>query len=129
MASVSKIVDQRIHPVRRYQSFTQADFSAGDICQIETSLGKPAKYVHIETDLNASLVIRLNSQFASFNQRDPRLNANLQPNDISSEQTVTDDTQRTITISGNEVWELENIMPVGDIQLVSFSGTFTIFVA
>jgi len=136
MATITKIVDQRIDGMKRYQYWASTEnaddgtaIATGDIFKIEESLGHPAKYVYIETDVNTVLSVRFNSQFQVIPLRDARLNP-LQPPALDGATTVTDSTQAAIVINANETWELDHVFPVSDIQIVSFTaGSFELIVA
>ena len=59
-----------------------------------------------------------------------RLNFPVPEKDLENPVTRTDSSQAAIPIGANEVWELNDIIAVSDIQIVAFSaGSFEIFVS
>jgi len=137
VATITKKVDRAVESGKRYQywkSNENADdgtsIATGDVFQIETSLGKPAHYVYLETTSGTSLQIRLNSQIVTYPTRDPILNWPYPDKDLENPWVRTDDSMEAVVIGENEVWEFNGVVPVSDIQIVSFdSGSFELFVA
>lgn len=137
MATITKKVDTGIAGGKRYQFWLSSEnaddgtpIAAGDIFMIETSLGRPAKYLLITTSAGADVQIRLNTQVTTYPMRDARLNwGNVQP-DLENPSTRTDTTQAAIAIDSSSLFELDGVVPVSDIQLVVFGyGSFDLFVA
>ncbi len=137
MATITKLVNRGIDQVKRYQYFSSStdkndsgsSFSAGDIIQVERSLGKPAKYVWIKTVEGTVLSIRLNSRITVFSPANPQLNDNPMLSDLSSARIISDSSMDTLPIPASTIWELDNCIPVSDIELATFSsGSFELVV-
>ena len=133
MATILFKVSKGIDSVKRIQYIASgahgATMSGGDIIDVIGSLGKPAKYLYIETTATCDLKIRLNSQVACVPMRDAGLNF---PNRPATEDTayITDDSMNAIPIGANEVYEMDNIIPITDIELETWTtGTFEILIA
>lgn len=139
MANITKKVDKNIEPGKRYQYWASSEnaddgtvIAAADIFKIEDSLGRPASYVRIETSAGCNLVIRLNSQVVQYKLKAENKNHVIQaPNlDLANPITSTDGTMASIPISEDFTWTLHDVLPVSDIQIVSWSsGTFEVFVS
>lgn len=137
MATITKKVSKAVAGTHRYQYWASSEnaddgtvIAAADVFMIENSLGKPAHYVYLETSAGITLTIRLNSQVTLYPLRDSRLNWPVPEKDLSDPRTHTDSSMAAITIGAGEVFELDGVLPVSDIQLVTFSGgTFELFVA
>ena len=133
MAQIIKRVDKGVQPSKRYQYWSSgaegATISQGDIFMIEKSLHKPAKYLYIETDADCDVQIRLNSQITVYPKRDEILNWPVPGDDLENEATKTDDSMNAIQIGANEVWILDDGIPVSDVQIVVWTaGTFELLV-
>lgn len=136
MSTITKKVGREVEGSRRYQYWASGEnaddgsvIAAGDVFMIETSLGKPAHYVYLETSAGITLTIRLNSQVTQYPLRDSRLNWPVPEKDLEDPRTHTDSTMAAITIGASEVFELDGVLPVSDLQLITFSGgTFELFV-
>ena len=138
MSTITKKVERSIEPGKRYQFWLSSEnaddgtpIAAGDIFMIDDSLGKPAHYVYIEPSAGTTLTIRLNSQVTRYPLRDARLNWPVPEKDLSDPRTHTDDTMAAIPIDAEATFTLNGIIPVSDIQIVTFSGSgasFELFV-
>lgn len=130
MADITKKVDRGIFPTSRTQNFTEADAGAGDVLMVEQSLGHVARHVVIETD--ALLELRLNVYRKAYPRRAPfgdgLTDIDHLPN-VAAGVDITDDTGALISIEGGTTYELDNDVPVRDIQLLAVSGNFDIFVS
>jgi hypothetical protein len=137
MADITKKVHRDIDSTKRYQYWASSEnaddgtaIAAGDIFKIEKSLGHPARYVYIETDTSTVLSIRLNSQVRRYPWKtiDRMAPPGNRAVDIENVVTWTDDTQAAIPISDGssaEIIEFNQIIPISDIELVTFSsGSF-----
>ena len=138
MATITKKVSKNIEPNKRYQYWSSAadtndeggSFATDDVFMIETSLGKPAHYLWIETTTGTTLTIRINSQVVRYPMRDPRLNDNPMPRALDEEFITTDSTMAAVPMGANEVWTMEDVIPITDIQIASLSGgSFELLVA
>ncbi len=137
MSTITKRVDRGIEPGKRYQYWKSSEnaddgtvIAAGDIFRIEDSLGKPAKYFYIETAASTDLVIRINNRVITYPLRDARLNWPVPSPDLSNPIERQDSSMGAIDVGANEVWEFQNVVPVSDIEIITWTaGSFEIFVA
>lgn len=130
MSEVTKKVNTALPVSQRSQVFTQADASAGDVILVRESLGKYAKVVQIQAD--AEMSVRFNVLQTIFPDRDKGLGG--YPNgdntqDLSAGVTIQDTTQTPVVIAASETFTLDKDLAVKDIELVTVSGSFEIFVA
>lgn len=146
MADITKKVDTHIDGNKKYQYWSSSEnaddgtaIAQGDVFKIRDSLGKPAHYLYIETGVGCDLEIRLNSQVtfipghrrAAKNAEGGRDRGSWPPGlpAIDEAITYTDDTMEAIPIGANEVWELEGVLAIDDIQIASWStGSFALVV-
>lgn len=130
MADITKKVDRGIFPTSRTQNFTQADAGAGDVLMVESSLGHPARHVMIETD--ADLEFRLNVYYKVYPRHAPfgdgLTDIDHLPN-VAAGVDITSDTGALVSLGAGETFELDGDTPVKDIQLVTVSGNFDVFVS
>jgi hypothetical protein len=140
MANISKKFNKHVESIKRYQYWNSSEnaddgtpIAAGDVFQIATTLGKPAHYIYLETEAGCTLTIRLNSQIVRFPLRDLKTHWALPSRKLESPITETDSTMAPIPVSdgvAQEIWEFNGVIPVSDIQIVTFSGNdFELFVA
>lgn len=137
MATVTKKVDRSVESVKRYQYWASSEnaddgtpIAANDVFMIEDSLGRPAKYLYIETAIGTDLQIRINSRKLSYTLNDARTDWPIPGYDWDSEVEQFDTTLAAIPIGADEVLELQKVIPISDITIVAFSaGSFEIFVA
>ena len=137
MATITKRVDRGIESGKRYQYWLSSEnaddatvIAAGDIFMIEDSLGKPAKYLYIETTVGCNLTIRLNSQITRYRTKDEYLNWPVQYPELASPQITTDSSMAALVMGADEVWEIKGSLAISDIQIVSWSaGSFEVMVS
>jgi hypothetical protein len=137
VATITKRVDRGIEPGKRYQYWKSSEnaddgtpIAAADVFMIEDSLGKPAGYFYIETIAGTVLTIRINSRVVTYPLRDARLNWPAPEKDLENPIERFDTSIAAIEIGEDEVWEFQGVLPVSDIEIVTWSaGTFEIFVA
>lgn len=129
MADITKKVDRGIPSTKRYQLFTQADASTGDVILVEDSLGQPAQKVSIEAI--ADMTVRFNVYQTvypkrifneGFVQTYPGLD------NISRGTLIQSDSNAVISISADETLVLSNELVISDIEIVSAAGDFNILV-
>jgi hypothetical protein len=131
MADITKRVDRGIPPNQRSQNFTEADAGDGDIILVKESLGKTANTVLIETA--AEMVLRFNVKRTMYPPA--TLNDGLVDGYGSSRLLLgsgleyTDESNGTVTLLATETLELKDDLPVNDIQILTVSGVFDIFVS
>lgn len=136
MSTITKKVDRGIEPNMRYQYWKSSEdaddgtaIAVGDLFMIEDSLGCPADYLYIQTDDSSNLKIRINGRVVTFPLRDTTLNWPVPLPDLTAPTVRQDTTMAAIDI-GTDDWEMDGVLPVRDIEIVSWStGTFAIFVA
>lgn len=137
MSDITKKVSRGIRPGKRYQYFKSSETAddgtptaTGDVYRIETSLGKPADYFYIETSAATVLSIRINSAVVTYPLRDKRLNWPIPQPDLESPTERLDTSMAAIEIGADDVWEFQGVIPICDIEIVSFTaGSFEIFVS
>jgi hypothetical protein len=95
MAKIVKKVDRIIPSAQRTQTFTQADMSSGDIIDIKTTLGRPAKSAQLTHSASGGLSLKRNVLHKLYPTRlvDPHsgIESGMYLN-LSLEQEVIDDT-------------------------------------
>jgi hypothetical protein len=130
MSKITKKVNRGLPPNSRTQNFTQADAGADDVLMIEDSLGHCARNVTIETD--AELQIRFNVYHTIF----PKRSQYDSPADfygglevLSSGQEYKDETMGIVSLEADSIYEINGDFPVRDIELLTVSGNFDIFVS
>lgn len=133
MATIINRVDRGVEPGLRYQYWASgvlgATINQGDIFDVQATLGRPAKYMYLETSPGCDLEIRLNSQIKHIPMRNPVLNNPNRPA-IESIEYSTDSSMAQLPIGPNEVWELDGTLPIIDVQIVVWTaGTFEILFA
>jgi len=137
MATITKKADRGIESGKRYQYWKSSEnaddgtpIAAGDVFMIENSLGKPASYFYIETTAGTDLVIRINSRVVTYPLMDARLNWPVPPRDLANPIERFDTSMAAIEVGADEVWEFQGVLPVADVEIVTWTtGTFEIFVA
>ena len=137
VATITKKADRGIESGKRYQYWKSSEnaddatpIAQGDVFMIENSLGKPAGYFYIETAIGTDLVIRINSRIVTYPLRDARLNWPVPEKDLENPVERFDTSMAAIDIGADEVWQLEGVLPISDITIVTWSaGSFEIFVS
>lgn len=136
MATITKKVNRGVPAGTRYQywiSTENADdatvIAAGDIFRVNDSLGYPAKYLWIETLAGTGLKIRLNPRVPATPMREENKNYPNRPA-IEDQYYIQDDTMAAMAVGDGEIWDIHNVLPVYDIEIVAFGGGgFEILVA
>lgn len=137
MATITKKVDRGIQGLKRYQYWESTENSddgvpiaVGDIFMIESSLGRPARYLYIEAGIGCDLEVRFNTQVTEYPLRDARLNWPNPGRDLENPITRTDTSMDPVPIDAGSYLEIDNALAIADIQIASFSyGSFVLFVA
>jgi hypothetical protein len=137
VTTITKKVDRGISPNLRYQFWLSSEdaddgtsIAQGDVFLIEESLGRPAKYLYIETASGTDLTIRLNGRVITYPLRDARLNWPVPERDLENPVERQDTTMAAIAINAEDVFEIDGVLPIRDIQIVAWSaGSFEVFVA
>jgi hypothetical protein len=129
MADITKKVDRGVPANERTVIFTQADGGAGDVFLVKASVYKPATRVIIEAAAAMTFRFNVYQERAPLRQVSDGLGADEQgwggPN-ISRLVTIKDDTGALFSLGAGETLELDDDMPVSDIEIVTASGIFEI---
>jgi hypothetical protein len=131
MADITKKVDRSVAPTMRSQTFTNSDADEGDVILVEDSLGHKASHVSIEaTD---TMVVRFNVYRKIFAKR-TNVDGLWDGNSLNLTRggrikSDLDATEATVEIASGSSFELDEDLPVADIELVTVSGVFEIFVS
>jgi hypothetical protein len=129
MSDITKLVDRGVPSNQRSQVFTEADGGAGDVLMVKNSLGRHAQQVTIEA--TNAMSVRFNVYRTIFPQRQhgdgitqwwPGLD------NLALGETVQDDSNALIELDAGDTFELNNEMPICDIELLTVSGAFTVIV-
>lgn len=132
MAEIIKRVSNALPSPYRSQNFTQEDAVAGDILDIKTSLGRPAKNCTIEIDdTGDGMSVRLNvkrTTYPRIPRREGLMYVDHLPYLVSGED-YTDETVALVNIEAGSTYTWETGPAVSDIQIVTASGHFDIFVS
>ena len=132
MSTITKRVSNRIPSSYRYQTFTEVDAVAGDILDIKTSLGRPAKNYTLEVDNTGDgMSVRLNVQQTAYPRiprREGLMYVDHLPYLISGED-YTDETSDPINIEAGTTYTWETGPGLNDIQIVTASGHWELFVS
>lgn len=128
MADIVKKVNPGVPVNERVQRFDHNDAGSGDVLMLKESLGKPAARVIIEaTD---ELFFRMNVYQTSFPQRTLREDDfnqfNLGVLNLTSGVQYLDETGALIGLGAATTFELDDDLPISDIQLVTVSGIFEV---
>lgn len=128
MADVTKKGDRGIPKNERSVSFTQADASAGDILMVRDSMGKPGTKVRIESAGGMSVRFNVYRTIAPLRKTGDGLSGAIHgfTENLALSQTIKDDTNAVFTIPSSGTLELDDDMPVSDIEIVAASGNFTV---
>lgn len=129
MGDVVKKVDRIVLPTSRTQNFTQADASQGDILLVKDSLGHAASHVTVEAF--SLLQLRFNVYHKVFPKRKTStgLPGTYHLDNLTSGMDIIDTTGALVTVEAGTTYELDNEFPINDIELVTVSGLFDIFVS
>ncbi len=127
MADITKKVDRGVPSIERTQSFTQGDAAPGDIIKVEDSLGRPGKSLRIEA-VTGSAQFRFNVVNTVYVNRSESglMYSDGQPNPGSG-LVYLDRSKGSIWVEAGTTWT-SNEFPIRDIEVVTRSGTFDIFV-
>lgn len=126
MAQVIKKVGKLVPKTESYQVFIGGgDFGAGDIIDIEASLGRPAREVTIVCGASDSIEIRFNAQHTLY----PEVNDNQFQGDRGGERrldynqprVILDETMQVVNLNNNEMFTFNNTCR--NIQVVAIYGT------
>lgn len=140
MADITKKVDRNVPVFQRSQNFTNADAGEGDILKVADSLGYPASHLTIETQ-GGSVKVLFNvwqTVFRVWHRSDAGFMYGTQgfPNTTSGTSYMTNTTSGvganppgSVTVEANTTYTMDKELAVSDIQLVSTSGLFDIFVS
>lgn len=127
MADVTKKVSRGLPPRQRLQIFDQTDAGAGDVILVKDSLAKPASRVTIESA--GGMTVRFNVYQTVFPQRqsgDGTYADQWGAQNVSKGVQHKDDSMGTVSIAAAGTLELDDDMPINDIEIVSVTGDFTI---
>lgn len=129
MSTVIKKVNRGISSELRTQSFTKADVAQGDIIDVNTSLGRPARLVRV-TNTSDGLSLRFNVMNTVYHQYGDAGTAGLafqegQPIMASGVQYI-DRTGALVSFAANTSRDFS--LSVNDIEVVTISGQVEIFV-
>jgi hypothetical protein len=125
MSQVTKPVDFNVGPQERFQVFTQADASQGDILLVLASLGKTAQEIIVMPTNAMTIRVNVIQTVAPRRAGNDLMFTNHLPNLALSQQIISD-FATPIPIPGGG--ELHWAGPVQDIELTSLTGNWTIIV-
>jgi len=132
MSTVIKRVSNALPSPYRNQNFTEADASAGDLIDVKTSLGRPASNCKIEVDSTGDgMAIRFNVKrtvYPKIPRREGHMYFSHLPYLISGED-YTDSTVARVNIESGTTYELSNGPAISDIEILTASGHFDIWVS
>jgi hypothetical protein len=128
MADITKKGDRGIPKNERSVSFTQADAGAGDVLMINDSMGKPGTKVVIESAGGMSVRFNVYRTVAPLRKAGDGLGGSVHgfTENLALAQTVKDETNAVFSIAASGSLELDDDMPIRDIEIVSATGDFTI---
>jgi len=130
MSDVTKKVARLVPSNERSQVFDQSEVSAGDVILVKESLGKPASRVLIEAV--GAMTVRFNVYHVVYASRGPgddhwsRWSG--ETRNLSQATTVKDNEGVTHPVAANSTFELQDDIPVSDIEVLTAAGDFTITV-
>ena len=122
MAVVTTKVDPSVPYLDRSCSWTDSDFSAADVVDVENSLGRPASHLEIDAAADAAVTVRINSYHRDYALHPDAKRLGFSAPDLSSDglRTWTDENAFTIVI-GNGESTAQDIM-VKNIEIVSLTA-------
>ena len=130
MSERTKRVDRNLPSPYRSVNFTNADAVEGDILLIKESLGRPALNCTIECG-GFDMEVRFNVKRTIYPPvpiREGRVFGDHLPYLVSGEDYL-DTTVASISIEAGTVYEWETGPAIQDIELVTVSGNFDIFLS
>ncbi len=120
MATKTKPFDNNTRPEYRSTTFTDSDFVATDVLDIQASLGRSGVNLVVETAADASVTFRLNAVRTQYGKRADFLSHGIGFPDFTNSATVTDTTINTITVENGDTLT-ENIV-VKNIQITALTA-------
>ena len=130
MTDIVKKINPGIPANERSQRFDHNDAGSGDVLMFKDSLGKPATRIIVEA--TNEMFIRMNVYQTVYPLRtlleDDFNQFNLGVLNLTSGVRYLDETNALIGLDAGETFELDNDMPVEDMQLVTTSGLFEVIV-
>lgn len=130
MSDITKWVSRGIPSAYRSQNFVNADAVQGDIILVKDSLGRPARNVIIECEKGPTRV-RFNVYQKVYQYRpdvDGLMNTSHLYN-VASGVSYIDTTMAFVDVEAGSIFTIDKTLAVSDIQLVTVSGDFDIFVS
>jgi hypothetical protein len=128
----SKRVDRNLPSPYRSCSFTQADATTADIIDVDASLGRAAKNCTIEVDATGDgMSVRFNVQrtiYPRFPIREGYMYTEHLPY-LCSGVNYTDETTALVNIEAGSTYEWESGPAIKDIQIVTQSGNWDIYLS
>jgi hypothetical protein len=132
MTDITKKVNGIVPLNERSQVFTQADGGTGDVLMVQDSLGRAARRVLIEAAAGGAMTVRFNvyqKLYGEYSYTDnPWSQWNGEWKNLTDETTIKDNEGITHSIAAGESMELDNDIPVKDIEILSAAGSFIITV-
>jgi len=133
MAIISSRVDRGIESNRRYQYWASGapgvNWTVLDIIDVEQTLGRPARYLRIDTGTGCDLQVRINCRVTRYPMRSSALNNPPMPS-LEDAETVTDSSQNAINLDAESSFVLSDVMPIHDVQLAVWTtGQFEVIIS
>lgn len=132
MSTVIKRVSNALSSPYRSQNFTQEDAVDGDIIDVKTSLNRPAKNCTIEVDdTGDGMAVRFNVKRTIY-PRIPRREGFMYVDHLPylpSGVDYTDDTTARVNIEAGSTYEWETGPAISDIEILTASGNWDIWVS
>lgn len=132
MSTIIKRVENNLPSPYRSQTFTQEDAGESDILDIKTSLGRPAKNCTIEVDSTGDgMSVRFNVQRTAY-PRIPRREGLMYVDHLpylTSGEDYVDESSDPVIISAGNINYLETGPAISDIQIVTASGHWSVWVS
>ena len=130
MTDITKKAHRLVPLNERSQVFDQTDAGADDVILVKESLGKPASRVLIEAD--GAMTVRFNVYHTVYTTRQPGEDHwaewSGEIRNLARGTRVKDNDSVTHPIAASSTFELQDDMPVSDIEIVTAAGDFTITV-
>jgi hypothetical protein len=128
MSTITKTVDRNLGSPYRNVSFSRADADAGDIIDVEGSLGRPANNCTIVvSQFDMSIRFNVNRTiYPTIQRREGFMHVDHLPY-LSSGVNYVDTTVATINMQAGSTYEWEDDFAIRDMQLVTVSGQYDAF--
>lgn len=120
MSTIIKAVDPASPLGGRSQTFTDSDFAADDILDIERTLFYPARIMEIDVESDASVQVRVNSQITYYPLYTPTKLDGMAP-DLQTSTVLINTDAPSWTVENGQSLVVDDI-PIKQIEIVALTA-------